>query len=490
MIVLVLLLLAADKPARFEAKKLAVDGEIATVTPADFDGDGFPDLLVVHNKGKPRKPQRALSMFWSQKGAFATKPDLSFSVPDGACVYDVADVDERKGSEVLLAGHGGVSALSFRDRDNRVTTALTKDATLFVNADNNALPRVMMAQKISGQGTELLVPMPDALAIYRRGADGWFSAGKIDTAFAKVDLHREWRGDLPTPHLGAFGLDIDFPDVHVADSNGDGLLDLIFNDTDRVAIFQQAPGLNFAREPTFQREFAVTTDKEMDEGFTQTTTQVRDLDNDGVVDILVTKQVNQGITSGESTTYVFMGKPGGGYEAQATQTIKRDGIGGTVSQLIDLTGDGKPELLLPSVKMGILAIIRVLTSSTVKVNVETFPFQDRKFGKAIAERTLTFKVSLSGKSDLQAIDLSGDYNGDRLKDLVLGGTGSELEIYPGLGKDKLVAEDALETIKVNGKGRVVPVDLDRKGKDDIVMFYPFTREERGVINVLYNRGPW
>jgi hypothetical protein len=485
-----LLLFTFAVGARFEQKQLNVYGDARSLASADFDGDGFVDLLVVHQRGTVRAKKRTVAIFWNQRGTLAQKPDLVLPVPDDACAYDVADIDDQKGSELLWIGHDGVSAMHFRDRDNQKTSVLTREPTLFLHADKDDLPRLMVAQAVSGQGLELLVPVTDAVAIYRHGGGGWFSVGRLDASLAAIDVRRGYR-EPETPHLGSFDLTIDFPEVHVADANGDGLKDVVFENGDRVAIFHQAPGLAFTKDPTFMRDFAVATEQELEQGFTQVATQVRDLDADGVVDLVITKQVNQGITSGSSTTYVFMGQPGGGYGKSADQTITNDGIGGTVSQLFDLTGDGKPELLLPAVKMGVLAIIRVLTTQTLKVAVGVHPFSGKRFSdKPVAERELAFKVSLSGKSNLQAIDLRGDYNGDKLRDLAFGTTGGDLAIYPGTGKGPLIAEDPAEKIAVNPRGRMQPLDLDNDGKDEIVLYYPGSTEERGLVVVLFNRGPW
>lgn len=490
MIVVSLALLLAVEP-RFDVAKLNVFGEVEAVTPADFDGDGLLDLLVVHRRGTIRAQKRTMAIFWNNRGGFSAKPDVTFPVPEDACAYDVADVDEHKGAELLWVSHDGVSATLFRDRDRRSTAVLTHDPTLFLHADRDGLMRLPIAQAVSGQGVELLVPVTDVLAVYRRSASGWFSVARLDTSLAKIDLKKDWR-EIDDHYLGSFHVDIDFPAVHVADANGDGLKDLVFSDQDRIAIFHQAPGLGFSREPSFSRDFQIATEQEMDEGFTQATSLVRDLDGDGLVDLVLTKQVSQGITSGSSTTYLFMGQPGGGYSQKAEQTIVSDGVGGTVSQLVDLTADGKPELLLPSVKMGVLAIIRALTTQTVKVVVAVHAFEARKrfSEKAAAERELTFKFSLSGKSDLQAIDVRGDYNGDGKRDMAFGTTGGELALYMGTGQGPLIAEDALEKVKVNARGRLQPIDLDNDKKDEIVLFYPNSRDERGQVVVLFNKGPW
>ena len=45
-------------------------------------------------------------------------------------------------------------------------------------------------------------------------------------------------------------------------------------------------------------------------------------------------------------------------------------------------------------------------------------------------------------------------------------------------------------MKVDTRGRLIAVDLDHKGKDDIVLYYPSTLSLRKEIVVLQNRGAW
>lgn len=487
MLTLCLMLVAAGP--HFEVETLNVDGEVLSVTPADLDGDGLLDLTVVHRRGKPRAKTRTFSIFWNHEGDFSTAADLSFPASDDASAYDIANIDDQKGSEILWVGVSGVSAMSFRGRAKGPVQTITKEPSLFSGADQRAFPRLGLAQAISSN--EILVPLADSLAIYRRAND-WFQVAKIDTSLAQMELRGDWRS-VGLMDFGSFAYNVNYPSVSVADANGDGLKDIVFAIEDRVAIFHQRPGLSFERSPSFQRDFAVATTAELDKGFVAVTTSVKDIDADGVVDLLISKQVNEGITSGNATNYLYLGKAGGGYSDKPDQFLARDGVGGNFAQLADLSGDGKPELLLPAVNIGIMAIIRALTTSTLKVNVQTFLFDagTRRFSpRFIAERDLTFKFSLSGRSDLQVIDIKGDYNGDKRPDFAFGSGDGDLGIYLGTTTGSFLAEEPSEKVKVNARGRMLSADLNKKGRDDIVLFYPWTREQRGKVAVLYNRGGW
>jgi hypothetical protein len=219
---------------------------------------------------------------------------------------------------------------------------------------------------------------------------------------------------------------------------------------------------------------------------------VADLDGDGIADLVVRKQVFQGVTTATSTSYVFFGRKGGGYAKDAAQTLKSEGIGLIQTQLLDVTGDGHADLIVPYTSFGVFALIRMLTAKTAKVDFQIFPFDAAKRAFAaepVAERELKFRLSLSGSSDLQAVDLSADYTGDGKPDLVFGTADDELSIFPGLGGG-VFAEEAAEVVPVRSAGILEAVDLDGKKRSDIVLYHPQTKGHRGEIVVLVNKGPW
>ncbi len=475
--------------ARFETHKLAVDGDVVSVVAADLDGDGKRDLLVAYRRGLQPTAKRFFAVFWNGGGDFSARPNLVLPVDESVCAFDVADVDGRAGSELLTVAHDGVSARSFGGRRAAAPAALTHDATLFVRGDQSSLPRLPLVQAIaSPHSHELVVPLLGGLAIYRAEHGGFVEAARLELALRnEITDGRRASSRAAVP---AFNLTVDFPAVEIGDTDGDGLRDLILVDEDRVTVFRQQPGLTFARAGA-ERDFEVRTVAERKDSFSTAIVRTADLDGDGIVDLVLQKQVTHGVTSAATTNYVYLGRRGGGWDDQPNQILRSEGLGGIGLELLDVTGDGRPDLIMPTVVMGVWQIVRILTSKTVKVNLQIFPFgSDRKFAdKPSAERELRFHIALSGDGDLPAFDLRGDYNGDRRRDLVFGDEADDLGFY--LGQDGArVGKDAVEHVNVNAAATVEPVDLDGKGKDDLVLHYPNTKGHRSDVIVLVNRGPW
>lgn len=490
------LALSADPAPRFDRRSLLVEGDVLEVVAADLDGDGKQDLLAPFVSGVPPHEKRSFAIFWNQGRSFSGKPDLVLPVDEETtCAFDVADVDGKPGAELLLVTPRGVEARSFRDRKATEPAVLVTEPTLFPRPAEGELPRLHAVQDLAGEGSaDLLLPSAGGLAVFRHGEKGYERTGKVLVALRVDTRGFGRRRSAVGKHGGLSAVRIveQLPAVHLVDADGDGKRDLVVTLEDRVAVFKQRPGVVFPEKPDLARDFQVRTPEELKEANTSAAVSANDIDGDGVADLIVRKQVTRGIASAATTSFVFFGKKGGGWPEKADQVIKSEGASGSEVELIDITGDGHPDLVVPSVNIGIWAIVKILTTKTLKVSLQVFPFgEGRRFSdRPAAERELKFRLALSGEADSQAVELLGDYDGDGRPDLAFGTDENELSIFRGLGGASLFAEDATEVVDVRAFGDIAPADLDGKGKSDLVLHYPSTKGHRGEIVVLLNKGTW
>jgi hypothetical protein len=258
-------------------------------------------------------------------------------------------------------------------------------------------------------------------------------------------------------------------------------------------VYRQLDDGTFAEKPTFARDFAVRTPDEINDSHSSAAISVTDIDGDGVADLVVRKEVEHGLASALTTTFVFFGQKGGDYGEKPDQIVKSQGASGSQVELIDLTGDGHPDLVVPSVDIGVVAIIRILTTKSIYVTYQIFPFDPatRRFPeKPTSQRDFKFTLSFSGDADVQAVEERGDYNGDHRPDLAFATGDDELSIFPGIVGRQPFANGAIEKVRVRAFGHALAVDLDRQGKSDLLLHYPNTKDHRGDLVVLRNRGPW
>ncbi|MEO6953250.1 MAG: FG-GAP-like repeat-containing protein [Polyangia bacterium] len=484
-------LAVADPTPRFAVTKLSVDGNVLSVAPADVDGDGKRDLVVVYQTGPEPEPPRWFGVFWNKGGTFSSKPDVTIRVDANACAYDVADVDDAGGAELVTIGRDGAWATHFAGRSHQPPAALFTEPTVFYKPDAKALPRVRIAHDLGGkQGRRLVVPLLGAIGVFAREGGAWKATAHLPVE-GKSSITYDDRLTRASTTLQSFGVGFQFPVIHVADADGDGLPDLVTATEDRVAIFRQKPGALFDAKPSYRRDFAVRTAAEAARVVQSASITVDDFDGDGIADLVVAKVVGKGITSAQTTNYLYLGRRGGGYGDSPDQTLKSDGFGGSDIEPMDLTGDKRPDLIVPTVTMGVWSVIRMLTTKMVVVKFQVYPFgAQHRFVESPTVRELKFKFSLSGDSDVPAVEMHGDYNGDKRPDLAFGSGDSELGIYPGIDAESIVTKEPIEKVKVDTRGRLIAIDLDDKGKDDIILYYPSTTSLRKNIMVLQNRGPW
>lgn len=477
--------------ASFDLKTATVDGDILDVAAQDLDGDAQKDLLVLYKTGVPPKEERRFALFWSHSGRYFERPDVVLPVSEEACAFDVADADTVAGDELLLVAPSGVVARRFAGRKISDPIPLTQRRVFFLQADRGYLPRLHLIHDLSQTGgRELIVHAPGGLDIFRRTSDSFEPASTLDV---KMDAELD-RGDSGGPRarrhqVPELSTTLRFPAIAVIDTNSDGLKDLVLTLDDRISIYRQSEGLKFPAKANYARDFAVRTEEDRKQSYSSAGISVVDLDLDGAADLVVRKTVAKGITSARSETMLFLASKEGTFSARADQLMVNEGASRDAVELVDVTGDRVVEMFVPAVDIGIGTIIRYLTTETFVVDVQVFSFDKnkRRFAdKALASRELSFDLDLEGEADSAALDMNGDFNGDGLPDLAFGTEIDELAIYRGLGKGTIFTEEPAERVAVRGYGRILAVDLENKGRSDLVLYYPRTQGHRNRLTILRN----
>ena len=479
--------------SHFEITSLRVSGKIKRVDCSDLDGDGRADLLAVYSEGMGSSARRFIGIFWNREGTFSSRPDLVIPIADETCAFDLGNVDSVAGAELIELSASEVRTRRFRQRQASEATAVVRQPLFFFSCDREDLPRARVVQDLAAPGSDdLLVPGMTSLGIYHRRGDKFEQVGML-----KVELETSLSGSgllrtgAQEGEVAAVHASYTFPSIHLIDTDGDGLKDVVLTQSERIAIYRQRPGSAFPDQPDSRHDFAVATREEQEDGSSSSTITVADLDADGRADFLVHKSVSKGISSASTSHYLFMARAGGALADKPDQVIRREGSSVTQARLLNLHAGGAPVLMVPSVTIGLVSIVRMLTSQTLRVNFQFFPFQpQRRFAKEPRdERTLSFHLNLSGVSDVQAIDLSGDYNGDGWPDLVFGTGENELSVFL-TSKDGTLNEDPTERLAIRGYGQAVPIRLSDSPRSDLALFFPDSKGHRGEITVLRNRGGW
>jgi hypothetical protein len=484
----------------FSIEQLSVDGRVVSVDAEDLDGDGKLDLIAAVAKGEHPNVQRALAIFWNRGGHFEKAPDLVIPLDADVCAYDLAEVDGKPGAELLAITSSGVRAHSLAGRKLGPTLDLIAQPTLFVRAPREQLHRFRIAQPLGPKGANaLIVPGLGSLTIYQRGDAGFVKRAHLDIDLdVSIDGGGRRQSASRQEGVGAFSVKTSFPAIEVADLDGDGRPDLLLAHDEEVRGYLQTADGSFPAAPSFAHSFAVRPKHKKGEGESDGDEEdgrnfdiqlrLLDVDGDGRADAVITTTKTTGISSATTSVYLFLGTAKG-FADKPDQVIKTEGINFVGTQLADLTGDGRPDLLIPSFKLSLFAIVRALTSKSAKVSFLLYPYgPNRRFAETpSAERTLNFHLNLEGGSDQQAVDMYGDYLGDKRLNLAFGDEENQLSIYGSGEPGKLFTEDPVAKIAVRAYGDIETFDLDGRGKSDIVLHYSRSRGHEHELAVLHNQ---
>jgi hypothetical protein len=475
---------AAADGAPFQLQEISSPDRAIQADLADLDGDGRDDLLWISSRGLPPEEQRELRVHLAGPDGM---PAASFSwrsaLPSGVAAYDLAELDGQPGAELLLLRRDRITVVSLSggtpaSRDLMVPG----DPTLAAVSDERGVDRLRLVREGLGPRPRLLVP-------------GFGSARVLEldgTLVARPEVGGRANFFVPPqpgPIISESEMEIyfDHPRLSVGDVDGDGRGDLVATGRHELRVFRQREDTSFPAEPDLRLALKRISLPDHIRTSGSVRVEPHDFDGDGRLDLLVS--VASGSLLGGDTRIAIHKNRGGTWNLDADDQVFASKGGFATHEVIDLDGDGRDELIVILVPTGVLELVELLLTRGADAEVKIYkpatatPFDPNPWQRWTESVKFDFET-LRMKGFIPT--LGADVNGDRMRDLVEPGDGTELEVRLGDRAEGFRSRSAAQPLDT--RGRIRFGDLGGDGLTDFVLYDP--RRPGAAIRIGRNLGRW
>jgi hypothetical protein len=482
--VLARLMLAAPARAEavFEPRELRVEGRPILAFPVHLAAGGRGvDLGVVVVAGSPPDERREVVLFATRQGA-AASPARTIALPPDVVALDVADVDPARGDELVLVSARALRIVPTAPDGATRTLVLEPPLPLPPRAHDLSLLGATSDWASSGEPS-ILLPT----------ADGARLVGLRSGAASALSLPVQadyWSLDRTTNTPDSyFYAQLAWPVFSSGRDDVDSKHDLFALSRYGIAVFRAGAGGLPSQPSRFMKLRPFTAEEELRPRATTLQQLARDLDGDGLTDLVLHRSFGTLLRSEDRTEiHRNLGDGADVSETPSASIAPQAGIG--ILDAVDLDGDGRLEIVQARIRFGLVQLLRILTTRSAQVELHV----DRVDGPGITGLSRAWSDTLSIGLDFDQgrpaglfPTVDGDWNGDGRHDLLLGLSGREIGILLGIaGENGPAFAGSTIAQQVPATGRALIADLDGDGLDDLAVHDP--RDAKGSVHWLRNRG--
>lgn len=459
---------AAAADTLFDLVHIETSGRVVTAHLADFDGDGRTDLMLVALDGVPPLESRTISVHLQQAdGEFANPASHSLPVPRWSAVYDVADLKDSPGEELVLLRPDGVSILSLADASRtQWDLPVPAPSTVAASSDERGFDRLQMVYH--DFGTEPWIMVPQIGAVTALTADG--------SVQARIDAGRRANYYVAKPAAiisveSDIQLFLDAPKLGVGDVDGNGLSDIVATTRHEIRVFLRDPDSGFSQQPSQAIPLTFVSKLDHSRGSGSLVPQVRDIDGDDLLDLMIT-HIEGSFTDSITTTYIYRNRDGRWNMDEPDDRFISKGV--WISDLLmPLDADERLELVRIQFRFSVFEMVELLLTRKIDAQIAIHRLQpDGHYqAKPWSRKKVSVGVSFDTFRPKGFMPTGGlDLNADGLMDFVTSANGKGIQVYLGGGDGPFARRPSTQKFTSTGVIRFADINDDRL--TDFVLYNP------------------
>lgn len=476
---------SAENHDFFKTYDLEIEGVFSDHIVEDLNNDQQPDIIVMHGT---EDKKRMLSIFFQQDGGFGKKADQVWEIDNRIILFDIGNIDEDPEKEIVCVLKDGL--YYYKLNGNRYDPALNKMLdirSIFVVPDKARFPSWNFLRDLNDDDIDdLFIPTFEGYAIYYRDKSGRYSLNSLLTAPLTGEISAVKQSGSNTGDYTNMRYTTSTFLFH--DYNRDGRSDIISFDENYLYVYFQDESGGFSSEGEHHKKVDIIENKR---GLTISIgtknkneqvdiSKIADINNDGLLDIIAIKMdTKANMLNPTSQIQIYLGKrsesgQGAVFSKTPDQIIVCEGLQIGI-ELKDLNGDNYMDLTVPSVKLGVLKIVKILLMrrATLEILIHMSDASGKYSEIPDFKTDFSIEFSYSGGSTIPVHDYN-DYNGDGMVDVLASKSSEELDIYFGRSDELLVNKrpDVKFMINLPNNGSAVkPVSLNNDKKMDLIINY-------------------